>query len=359
MMLTAALLLSLAPTSASPAPEARTTTAITPPATAPRIADTRVYRIRQTVKLDGIPAGKHDVRLWVPVPADGSWQHVLDRRVVEAPAGWKLEKQPGSGAEMIVAHAQAEGPVKVVVETTVVRQSPSFDLAASAGELQSTLFAQELRQDDALMAVDEDVMELSRTACEGETDPARKVVRLLDAVAELADHYSKDPSKPNCGRGAAQDCIVNKGGCCTDLHSLFIAAARAAQIPARIQFGYRINPAKENVEYDPSYRCWAEFYLPGTGWVPTDLVVADAGAADARPAHYGTLDARRVWLWEGRGFDLSPKQKGAPIQTLLCGWAEIDGVAVDVLPGADGSPSKLTRTIRFQDLTPKDKSAAK
>jgi transglutaminase-like putative cysteine protease len=294
--------------------------------------------------------------LWVPVPTDGAWQHVLDRRVVEAPAGWKLEKQPVSGAEMIVARAKVEGSVKVVVETTVVRQSPVFDLSAVVGETQATLFTPELRQDAELMSADQKIVEMARKAVADETNLARKVVKLLDAVADAADHYSKDPTKPNCGRGSAQDCMTNGGGCCTDLHSLFIAAARASGIPARMQFGYRLNAQKENTEYDPSYRCWIEYYLPGAGWVPTDIVVADSGERDARKESYGKLDARRVWLWEGRDLELVPKQSGAPIQTMLCGWAEIDGVPVDVLPAADGTPSKLGRKIVFQDLTAKTAS---
>ena len=44
---------------------------------------------------------------------------------------------------------------------------------------------------------------------------------------------------------------------------------------------------------------------------------------------------------------------------MSCGWAEIDGVPVDVLPAADGSPSKLARTIVFQDLTPEDPAPVK
>ena len=353
MMLALALLVTSLPASSSLAPES----AATP--VAPRISETRVYSIRQTVTLNDVPASAKDVRLWVPVPADGSWQHVLDRRVVEAPAGWTMEHQPQSGADMVVAHTKQGGTLKVVVETTVSRQSPVFDLSSAVGELQSALFAAELRQDEPLMSVDPKISELSRKACSGETDTARKVVRLLDAVADAADHYSKDPSKPKCGRGSAQDCMVNGGGCCTDLHSLFIAAARAAKIPARMQYGYRLKADKENTEYDPSYRCWVEYYLPGSGWVPTDIVVADAGEPAARKQSYGTLDARRVWLWEGRGLELVPKQASAPIETMSCGWAEIDGVAVDVLPASDGSPSKLSRTISFKDLTPKEAAPAK
>jgi hypothetical protein len=319
---------------------------------APRFADARLYEIRQTVTLHDVPADAREVRLWVPVPADGAWQQVLDRRVVEAPPGWRLEKQPASDGEMVFVQTDARSSIQVVVETTVARQAPVFDLAAEGpSDLQPELFAEELRKDAPLMAIDADVAALASKACAGETDPRRKVVKLLDAVADLADHYSKDASKPSCGRGAAGDCMKNAGGCCTDLHSLFVAAARASGIPARIQFGYRLKADKEGTEFDPSYRCWVEYFLPRAGWVPTDIVVADADEPAARAPRYGTLDARRVWLWRGRSLELVPRQAGAPIETMLCGWAEIDGVPVDVLPAADGTPSKLRRTVRFQDVT--------
>jgi transglutaminase-like putative cysteine protease len=321
----------------------------------PGITETRIYRIRQTVALRDVPSDAKEVRLWVPIPSDGAWQHVLDRQVLEAPEGWTLEKQPVSDAEMVVVRTPAQGTVRVVVETTVVRQSPEFDLdRAGSNGVQTALFSEELRTDAPLMSVDPQVLELAARACSGETDPRRKVVRLLDAVADAADHYSKDASKPHCGRGAAEDCLTNGGGCCTDLHSLFIAAARSQGIPARMQFGYRLKPDKEDTEYDPSYRCWVEYFLPNAGWVPTDVVVADAGESAARKGQYGMLDARRVWLWQGRGLDLVPRQNGGPIQTMLCGWAEIDGVPVEVLPAADGSPSRLSRTILFDELTPPD-----
>jgi hypothetical protein len=329
-------------------------------ALAPRIVETRTYRIRQTVAVDDVPSSAHEVRLWVPVPADGAWQRVLERRVVEAPAGWKLVHQPASDAEMIVATARGGASARVVVDTTVIRESPAFDLGvASNGEMQPALFAEELRLDSPLMSPNAQMNELAATACKGEIDVRRRVIRLLDAVADAADHYSKDPSKPQCGRGSAEDCIANGGGCCTDMHSLFIAMARSQGIPARMEFGYRLKAEKEDAEFDPSYRCWVEYFLPGSGWVPTDIVVADAGEREARMASYGKLDARRVWLWQGRGLDLVPKQSGPPIQTMSCGWAEIDGVPVDVLPAADKTPSRLKRTIRFQDLTPKAATAAK
>jgi transglutaminase-like putative cysteine protease len=238
---------------------------------APRVAETRTYKIRQTVALQDVPASAKEVRLWVPIPADGAWQHVVDRRVVEAPAGWTLVHQSASGADMIVATAKGGAVVQVVVETTVVRESPVVDLAAtSSADMQPPLFTAELATDAPLMSADAAMTAIASKACTGVSDPRQKVVRLLDAVADAADHYSKDPTKPQCGRGAAEDCMKNGGGCCTDLHSLFIAMARSQGIPARLQFGYRLKSEKEGTDYDPSYRCWVEYFLPGSGWVPTD-----------------------------------------------------------------------------------------
>lgn len=349
-----------------PSPAARpdapaSSAAAAPAAQSPRIADTRVYKVLQTVELNDVSDSARQVRFWVAIPGDGPWQRVLSRRVVEAPAGWTLVRVPESGGEMIYSElsgAPAGGaPVKVVVETVVRRDAPAVDVgsvgveATLSPEERTKLFAEFLRLDAPNMVVDEKVRALAKAACAGETDPRRKVVKLLEATADAADHYSKDATKPHCGRGSAEDCMANGGGCCTDLHSLFIALARAEGIPARLQMGYRLRPDREGASYDPSYRCWVEYWLDGSGWVPTDIVVADSGEAAARSNHWGTLDARRVWLWEGRGFNLTPRQAAPPIQTMHAGWAEIDGKPVDVLPAEDGTPSRIRRTISFQELT--------
>jgi hypothetical protein len=199
------------------------------------------------------------------------------------------------------------------------------------------------------MEVDERVQALADEACGGETDTARQAVALLKAVAETADHYSSNPNVPTCGRGAAGDCLDHGGGCCTDMHSLFIAMARARGIPARMQYGYRLLDGRAGAAYDPGYRCWVEFFVPGTGWVPTDVVAAD----NAEPSAYRwvSLSSTRVWLWSGRSFQLDPPAKAGAIDTMICGWAEIDGKAVDPLPAADGSPSMLRRTVEYQVLS--------
>ena len=125
--------------------------------------------------------------------------------------------------------------------------------------------------------------------------------------------------------------------------------ARSRGIATRMQYGYRLLDAKEGEAFDPGYRCWVEYFVPGAGWVPTDIVAAD-NAAEDHPHRWSSLSPYRIWLWEGRSFELAPKNASGPVHTMLCGWAEIDGKAVDPRPGIDGKPSSLSRTVRFSVL---------
>jgi len=319
----------------------------------PQIIETRIVDLTQTVTLADIPKDAKDVRLWVPIPSDASWQRVLDRRVVSVPAGgtWRIVRQAeGRGDFVVVAlSSPTEKNASVVVQCTVERKGVHFpiDPNSASGEIQVEQFAAALDKKSPLMMVDTRIQELADKICGEERDPARQAHLLMMAVAKLADHYSKDPSKPKCGRGAASDCLDHGGGCCTDMHSLFIALARARGVPARMQYGYRLSDATAGAEFDPGYRCLIEFFAPGTGWVPTDIVAAD-NAETLTDTRWESLSATRVWLWEGRSFDLTPKNASGPVDTMLCGWAEIDGKPVDVLPAEDGTPSKLTRKVKFE-----------
>jgi len=349
-------------TAAAPAPTQHAAAATTQDGTEartqalpPRIVERRVIDLTQTVDLARIPEDAGVVRLWVPIPSDAAFQRVLAQEVVEAPAGWRIEPQVDGRGRFL--YAEVRNPkskdLRVVVRSTVEREGVLYDLDAAAGApaIDARLFPNSLEREAPLMQVDERVRTLADAACGSETDPARQAVLLLKKVSEVADHYSKDKTKPHCGRGAASDCLDQGGGCCTDLHALFIAMARARGIPARMQYGYRALDSKAGPKaFDPGYRCWVEFFVPGLGWVPTDIVASD-NAGEANPAQWGSLSAGRVWLWSGRSFELTPKSSAGPIHTMTCGWAEIDGTPVDPLPAADGTPPQLTRSIRFEILS--------
>jgi transglutaminase-like putative cysteine protease len=319
----------------------------------PDFMETRIVELTQTVNLRDLPPGTRQLRLWVPVPTDRAWQRVLDFEVVSAPGTWTLQPQADGRGDFLYIEVvdPRPGDAEVVVSCTVERQGVHFPIEhVYAGDtLQSAAFDSTLVPDAPLMEVSDRVQALADEACASETDIARQAMLLVQKVADAADHYSKDASKPNCGRGSSEDCLDHGGGCCTDLHSLFIAMARARGIAARMQYGYRLLDAKEGPEFDPGYRCWVEYFIPGAGWVPTDIVAADNAGAE-HPYRWASLSPYRVWLWEGRSFELTPPAKAGRIDTMLCGWAEIDGRAVDPLPGADGTPSRLTRRVKYEVL---------
>ncbi|HYC77373.1 MAG TPA: transglutaminase domain-containing protein [Planctomycetota bacterium] len=312
----------------------------------------RVYDVRQIVTLSDVPADAKKIRMWVAIPAETVGQEILDFKVVDAPGTRRVVRQPETASEFLYVETDNPGTGKVVVTVDVAlrRQARTFKLdPAKSGPITADhrlRFADDLKGDVPLMTVDAESQKLAAQICGGETNTIAQAKALWQYVADYADHYSKDASKPKCGRGAAEDCMAQKGGCCTDLHSLYIQLLRSRGIPARLEFGYRMQAKNDGVETDPGYRCWVEWFAPGYGWVPTDIVAGDAGDAAVRELWFNGVDDRRLWCNRGRNFDLEPRQSGdRKINTMIIGHAEIDGRWVNVLPDAAGKPSPLTRKI--------------
>lgn len=326
---------------------------------------TRTYRVQQTVTLSGIPTGAQSIKWWIAIPDDERFQEVLDLAVTSAPGPWRIVTEPDHGNRFMlveVAHPAAPS-LSSKVEFTVRRRPVFVDLVpAQAGAITDThrrLFVDELRTDAPHMKVTPHIAKLANDSCGTETNIAKQAQLLLAAVADYADHYSKDPSKPKCSLGDAEDCMTNAGGCCTDLHSMFIALARARGIPARLQMGYRLREANEGKETDPGYRCWAEYFVPNYGWIPADIVEADDSKGLGRARWFSGLTERRLWLNEGREFDLAGRAvTGKRVNTMVIGYAEIDGVEARVIPEGD-LPAQLSRTVFYTEQKPAGTVAAR
>jgi len=321
----------------------------------PPLGETRVYSIQQTATLSDIPTGAKSVRFWVSIPDNERHQEVLDFSVIQAPGTWRVERDADRGNRFL--YVEVDSPkadsLAVVVDFKVRREPVLYAIdPAKVGPISDVhrrMYAEEVRLDAPHMEATPEIVAMANEVCGNDSNSATQAKKLLQHVADKADHYSKDPTKPNCGIGDAAVCIEKGGGCCTDLHSLFIAMARARGIPTRLQMGYRVNPKNEDKAYDPGYRCWVEYFVPNYGWIPSDIVEADA-VDGMGPARWFTgLTERRVWLNEGREFNLRPKQAAGPVNTMIIGHAEIDGVPARVLPDGD-KKAQLTRTIRFTEV---------
>ncbi|HFQ88762.1 MAG TPA: transglutaminase domain-containing protein, partial [Desulfobulbus sp.] len=161
----------------------------------------------------------------------------------------------------------------------------------------------------------------------------------------ICDNMYRDPKTRGCGAGNVCALLKRPGGKCTDIHSVFVALCRAAGVPAREIFGIR--QGKKDVQDITTWQhCWAEFYLPGYGWVPVDpadvrkmmlkynLGPDDPGTREYRKYFWGAWDPYRVQLAVGRDIRLNPPQQGPPLNTFGYPYAEIGGRVLDWLDPA-------------------------
>ena len=316
----------------------------------------RTYRVDQSVSLTEIPANAKVVKWWIAIPDNATDQSLLDLAVTSAPGHWEIVRERDHGNRFLYVEVANPGAASLTTKISYsIRRESSYVALdpAKAGAITEShrkLFAEDLQQDAPHMRVTPRITKLANDACKDETNVVTQVKRLLNAVADDNKHYSIDPTKPKCSVGDAEACMMAGGGCCTDLHSLFIALARSRGIPARLQMGYRLLEANEGKDVDPGYRCWVEYFVPNYGWVPADIVEAENPKGLGRDRWFSGLTERRVHLNEGREFDLAGRSETSTrVNTMVIGYAEIDGKPVRVIPEGD-NPAQLSRRIHFTEV---------
>ncbi|HEX5773762.1 MAG TPA: transglutaminase-like domain-containing protein, partial [Geomobilimonas sp.] len=189
----------------------------------------------------------------------------------------------------------------------------------------------------SLGPVDGEVKKLSDSITKGKKTVLEKARAIYDWTCE---NTYRDPATRGCGKGDVCALLQKPGGKCTDISSVFIALCRAAGVPAREIFGIRLGK-KETEDITAWQHCWAEFFLPGYGWVPVDpadvrkamltekLELKDPKTTEYRLYFWGGIDPYRVKLAVGRDLILNPPQAGAPLNTFGYPYAEVGGKPLD------------------------------
>ena len=178
---------------------------------------------------------------------------------------------------------------------------------------------------------------LSDSITKGKSTVLEKAKAIYDWTC--ANMY-RDPNTLGCGKGDVCLLLQKPGGKCTDISSVFIALARAAGVPAREVFSVRLGK-KPQEDVTTWQHCWAEFFLPGYGWVSVDpadvrkkmlvekLDLKDAKTNAYRDYFWGNIDPYRVVVAHGRDVVLNPPQKGSPLNTFGYPYAEVGGRPID------------------------------
>jgi hypothetical protein len=299
----------------------------------------RAFAFIYSVHVPANPAAQQS-HLWIPLPQSAEDQKISNLSI-ESSVPHKIAREPEYGnafalftpsQEQIVAGYDVSLKFDALrIEDGQLLHEVSRTGQPSAAALQRYL------QPDKMVPLNATIAELARTQTEGIRDPLAKARKIYDYVASTMRY---DKSGEGWGRGDAMWACDSKRGNCTDFHSVLIGMMRASGIPARFEIGFPL-PENKSVGDIPGYHCWAEFYLPGKGWIPVDASEASKYPAK-RDYFFGTVDADRVRFTYGRDLRLSAEQKGEPLNYFIYPYAEING-----------QPLKgLTTHFSFRDLPP-------
>lgn len=300
-------------------------------------AEQREGLVTLEVDLSAQAAGK-EARLWIPYPTSDRNQTISDIKVTGNFASSGVYTDSTHGTPMLyVEWAREAASRKLAFSFHVVRtEIAQRNLPAKEPRWNRADYAEYL-QPTSRAPLDGEVKNLANRITKGKSTNLQKARALYDWTVE---NMYRDPNTKGCGLGDVCELLRKPGGKCTDISSVFVALCRASGVPAREVFGIRLGKKAEE-DITNYQHCWAEFFVPGFGWVTADpadvrkamlvekLELSDQKTSEYRSYFWGGIDAYRVVLARGRDLKLNPPQAGAPLNTFGYPYAEIDGKSID------------------------------
>ncbi len=286
-----------------------------------------------TVKFNlNAPADAKRVDLWIPYPVSDENQEIDEVAVSGNYSSMGVYREGKFGNNIL--HAEWNSPAgqrtltytfRVSRKEVVTKNFPGKEAAIPGRELEIFLASTSLGSTGGA------AREYADRIAGGKKTVLAKAAAIYDWTVE---NMYRDPDVKGCGLGEVDALLRKLGGKCADIHSVFVTLARAGGIPAREVFGIRMPRGKEG-DMTKAQHCWAEFYMPGYGWVvvdPADVRKAILEkkmtlkeAQHLREYYFGAVDENRVAFGTGRDLKLNPPQQGEPLNYFMYPYAEADG----------------------------------
>lgn len=319
-----------------------------------RSADAKERNALVTVNVKLVsPPSAESVRLWIPYPMSDGNQEITEVRVDGNFTRQGVYREGAFGNPILFAEWKSVPgertmtyAFRVTRKELVTRNFPEKELPYSKEEFRKELAPA------AVVPIDGPVKELAGRITAGKTTNREKARAIYDWIV---DSIRRDPDIKGCGLGDVEELLSSRGGKCADLHSVFVALARAAGVPSREVFGIRL-PKGVRGDMTKSQHCWAEWYLSGYGWVVVDpadvrkaILERKITVDEARPLreyYFGAVDENRIAFGTGRDLRLNPLQAGPPMNYFMYPYAEADGKPLN----EDLFGFNLGYTIRFSEL---------
>ncbi len=279
-----------------------------------------------------------EAKLWVPYPVSDSDQLISDIKVSGTFTSSAVYTDRINGNPILYAYWDAKtGDRKMVLSFTAERlEVARKDIPAKEGRWDASDYSPYLVP-TSRGPIDGEVKKLVDRITQGKTSSAAKARAIYDWIC---DNMARDPNVRGCGQGNVCALLADPKGKCTDISSVFIALCRAANVPAREVFGIRLGRIAEE-DITGYQHCWAEFLVPGYGWVPVDpadvlkaRLVENIGPNDPKLSGYreyfwGGIDQYRIKLSTGRDIELNPPRAGEPLNNFGYPFAQVGGKTID------------------------------
>ena len=298
------------------------------------------------------PEITQSAKIWLPYPVSNNEQLIEDINIKGNFINSAVYKEPESGVLYFFAEwEKAEQEKKLEFGFKVSTQERKIRNLIDTGEA-IPVEIQKYLQANWWIPTDGPVMEIASNIKKDKTGILEKARAVYDWVVE---NTHRDPNVKGCGLGIVEVTLAKRSGKCADISSVYVALARNIGVPAREVFGLRLGK-KSDQDITGDYHCWAEFYLPGTGWVPVDpadvrkIMLVDglqlADVKELREYYFGGVDKYRVVLERGgRGIKLQAAQESKPVNYLMYPYAEINGKALDYF-----DPENFRYSVHFKQL---------
>lgn len=289
---------------------------------------TVTFNIRPNILKDS-----KEAKLWIPYPLSDEYQTISNIRFNGNYNASAVYRDPDSGAVYCYAKWDnvKEQPVMIMSFHVDLKDRKIRNIKDSNEPIPVTV-KKYLESTQWVPAGD--FKKLADSITLGKKTILQKARAVYDWTVE---NTYRDPKVKGCGLALPGRTLKenNGGGKCADISAVYVSIARAAGVPARDVYGIRLSDP-ETGDITGGFHCWAEFYLPGTGWIPVDpadvrkmMLVHNLKLKDSdnwRKFFWGGDDLFRIVLEkEARGVTFQPEQKGEALNYFMYPFGQVDG----------------------------------
>lgn len=320
----------------------------------------RGFRFTYHVELppEGGPA-----RLWLPMPygEDSIYQRSMGA-VWNGQADKAAFQKMSGGGTLFYAEWQGKGPRSVTVSTIVKTAERVPDLGRAQGNPSVPPEARPFLKASRQFPTDGVVRSKAQAITKGANGNLEKARAIYEWVAENARY---DAVAAGCLQGGVRAMLESGpvGGRSADINGLFVALCRAAGVPARLQYGIRVDDSELSKslgaygDVSRAHHCGAEFFVSGAGWVPADpAAVAEAMAADnlaagdpktalLRAKLFGTSEMNWFAFNHAEEVVLAPEAAAGKLPFFALPYGEIDRK-----PRDNSDPANFAYRIESREL---------